>query len=115
MRSLIMHMGSFSSEGGSARQLLPDDRQQQLDPNYSPMEDKIVFGSESNDPSSAIRVLDVASRQVSNLPDSQGVYSPRWSPDGRYISAFSADSRRLLLFDFKTQKWVNCPMDRWAG
>ena len=96
----------ISSEGGSARQLLPDDRQQQLDPNYSPDGSKIVFGSESNDPSSAIRVLDVASRQVSNLPDSQGVYSPRWSPDGRYISAFSADSRRLLLFDFKTQKWI---------
>jgi WD40 repeat protein len=50
-------------------------------------------------------VLDVASRQVSDLPDSQGLYSPRWSPDGRYISAFSADSMKLLLFDFQTRKW----------
>jgi Tol biopolymer transport system component len=95
-----------SSGGGSPRQLLPDDRQQQLDPNWSPDGSKIVFAGESNDPASAIRILDLANRQVSSVPDSQGFYSPRWSPDGRYISAFSADSRTLLLFDFQTQKWA---------
>jgi WD40 repeat protein len=42
---------------------------------------------------------------VSTLPASQGYFSPRWSPDGRYIAAFSADSKTLLLFDFKTEKW----------
>ncbi len=91
--------------GGSPRPLLPEDRQQQLDPNFSPDGSKIVFGGESNDPSSAIRVLDLATRQVSTLPQSQGNFSPRWSPDGRYISAFSADSTKLLLFDVTAQKW----------
>ena len=85
---------------------MPDDPRQQLDPNWSPDGSEIVFSNESNDPSSAIHVLDVASRHVSDLPDSQGLYSPRWSPDGRYISAFSADSSRLLLFDFQTKKWA---------
>ena len=94
-----------SAEGGSPQLLMPDDPRQQLDPNWSPDGSKIVFGNESNDPSSAIHVLDVASRKVSDLPGSQGLYSPRWSPDGRYISAFSADSMRLLLFDSQTQKW----------
>jgi serine/threonine protein kinase/Tol biopolymer transport system component len=95
----------ISPAGGTPRALLPEDRQQQLDPNFSPDGSKIVFGGESNDPSSAIRVLDLASRQISTLPDSQGDFSPRWSPDGRYISAFSADSTRLLLFDLKTKNW----------
>ena len=99
-------MYEVSPDGGSPRLLLPDDASQQLDPNWSPDGSKIIFAGESNDPSSAIRVLDVVSRQVSSLPGSQGFYSPRWSPDGRYVSAFSADSKTLLLFDFQTKKWT---------
>lgn len=41
-----------------------------------------------------------------HVPGSQGMYSPRWSPNGQYIPAISADSKRLLLFDFQTQKWT---------
>ena len=95
-----------SANGGSPRQLLPDDREQQLDPNWSPDGSKIVFAGESNNPASFIRILDLASHKVSNLADSQGLFSPRWSPDGRFISAFSSDSTRLLLFDLQTQKWT---------
>ena len=96
-----------SPDGGSPRQLLPDDHGQQLDPNWSPDGSKIIFAGESNDPTSAIHILEVTSRKISDLPGSQGLYSPRWSPDGRYISAFSADSKTLLLFDFQTQKWTD--------
>jgi Tol biopolymer transport system component len=96
-----------SAEGGSPQQLLPEDPRQQLDPNWSPDGTKIVFSNESNDPSSAIHVLDIASHEVSDLPGSQGLYSPRWSPDGRYVSAFSSDSMKLLLFDFQTKKWTD--------
>ena len=31
--------------------------------------------------------------------------SPRWSPDGQRLVATSKDYKRLVLFDFKTQKW----------
>ena len=95
----------IAAEGGSPRPLLPNDAGQQLDPNWSPDGSKIVFGGESNDPASTIRVLDVASHQISTLPGSEGLYSPRWSPDGRYIAAFSGDSTRILLFNFETGKW----------
>ena len=95
-----------SPDGGSPRLLLPDDRTQQLDPNWSPDGTKIIFSGQSNDPSSAIRVLDVASQQLSTVPGSSGLYSPRWSPDGRHILAFSGDSKVLFLFDSDTQKWT---------
>src|SRR5258708_22300067 len=95
-----------SSQSGSPRQLIPADPRHQLDPNWSPDGSKIVYGGQSGDATSAIRILDLASHQVSNLPDSQGLFSPRWSPNGRYILAFSADSMKLLLFEFQTQKWT---------
>jgi eukaryotic-like serine/threonine-protein kinase len=102
----LARMYAVSPEAGSPRQLLPDDHRHQLDPNWSPDGNKIVYGGQSNDAASAIHILDLASRQVSDLPGSQGLYSPRWSPNGRYVSAFSGDSMRLLLFDFQNQKWT---------
>jgi Tol biopolymer transport system component len=98
-------MYEVSPDGGTPTLVLPDDHTQQLDPNWSPDGTKIVFAGESNNPSSAIHILDVATRKLSDVPGSQGLYSPRWSPDGRYISAFSGDSKTLLLFDSQTQKW----------
>ena len=95
-----------SREGGSPRQLMPDNPDPQADPNWSPDGSKIVFAGRTADPASSIRILDLATHQVSTLPGSQGMFSPRWSPDGRYIPALSADSKRLLLFDFQTQKWT---------
>jgi Tol biopolymer transport system component len=96
----------ISADGGSSRQLMPDDPNPQWDPTWSPDGSKIVFGGLVRDPASTIRVLDLASHQVSTLPESQGLFSPHWSPDGRYIAALSADSTRLLLFEVQTQKWT---------
>jgi Tol biopolymer transport system component len=95
-----------SAEGMPPHLLMPDDQSQQWDPNWSPDGSKIVFGGASNDPSSTIRILDLKTHQVDTLPGSQGLFSPRWSLDGRYISGVSADSTRLLLFDFQAQKWM---------
>lgn len=99
-------MYEISPGGGSPRAVLPDDHSQQLDPNWSPDGSKIIFANESNDPSSAIHILDLATHKITDLPGSQGFYSPRWSPDGRYVSAFSGDSKTLFLFDVQTQKWA---------
>jgi serine/threonine protein kinase/Tol biopolymer transport system component len=96
----------ISPEGGSPRQLMPGDPHFQGDPNWSPDGSKIIFGGRSNDSTSEIRLLDLTTHQVATLPGSQGLYSPRWSPNGRYIPAFSADATRLLLFDFQSQKWT---------
>ncbi len=94
-----------SPQGGSPRQLLPDDSIPQTDPTWSPDGAKIVFGGVSNDANSVITVLDGASHQLSTLPGSKGLFSPRWSPDGRYIAALPGDSTKVLLFDMSSQKW----------
>ena len=94
-----------SPDGGTPRELMPDDARSQQDPNWSPDGSKIVFGGNSSDPSAEILVFDTKTHQSTTLAGSQGMFSPRWSPDGRIIVAFSADSTRLLMFDFGTQKW----------
>jgi Tol biopolymer transport system component len=33
------------------------------------------------------------------------MFSPRWSPDGRYIAAMTLDQHRLMVFDRKAQTW----------
>jgi WD40 repeat protein len=84
---------------------LPEDPEPKQDPDWSPDGDKIVFGSVPADNNSALRVLDLNTRRVSAFSGYQGLFSPRWSPDGRYIVAMPADSLSLVLFDFRTHKW----------
>ncbi len=94
-----------AADGGSPRQILPDDPEPKQDPDWSPLGDKIIFGGVPADTNSAIHVLDLKTNSVSELPGSRGLYSPRWSPDGRFIVAMPIDGLSLVLFDFQTQKW----------
>jgi len=43
-------------------------------------------------------------RRVYQLPNSGGLFSPRVSPDGRYISALTVDQAKLMLFDTGTEQ-----------
>jgi serine/threonine protein kinase/Tol biopolymer transport system component len=98
-------MFTVSADGGTARELLPEDSERKYDADWSPEGTKIVFGNGPTNPNSSIRILDVNSQQLSTLAGSTGLYSPRWSPDGRYIAAMNFDSSSLMLFDIQTQKW----------
>jgi hypothetical protein len=51
------------------------------------------------------------SHRVSDLPGSKGLFSPRWSPDGRFIVALTgaaAPTEKLMFFDVNAQKWEEC-------
>ena len=52
-----------------------------------------------------IRLFDLAERRLSAVPGSQGLWTARWSPDGRYIAALTEDSNSLMLFDFRAGIW----------
>jgi Tol biopolymer transport system component len=53
---------------------------------------------------SVLQQLDLKTRALSTI-SSPGIYAPRRSPDGRYLSTFNADSRKLLLFDLASKRW----------
>jgi Tol biopolymer transport system component/DNA-binding winged helix-turn-helix (wHTH) protein len=101
----------ISAEGGDAELLAAPEKKYYQDPNWSPDGKRLVF-SESDEAPMAIHILDLQSRQVSDLPGSKGLFSSRWSPDGRFILANTSDigpnPQKLMLFDVNRQSWQEC-------
>jgi Tol biopolymer transport system component len=92
------------SQGGASEPLFPKGGGG-VDFNWSKDGNQIIFSNGPEDQPASIQVFDLASRQFSTFPGSEGLFSPRLSPDGRYLAALSRDSSSLMLFDFRTQKW----------
>jgi Tol biopolymer transport system component/DNA-binding winged helix-turn-helix (wHTH) protein len=95
------------SDGGTPRQLLPGEGPE-ADPNWSPGGEQLAFAPfpwEVPLEQTGIRILDLNTGKVSTLPGSQSLFSPRWSPDGRYLVALHRDGTPRL-FDFKAGAWV---------
>jgi serine/threonine protein kinase/Tol biopolymer transport system component len=96
------------SDGGTPKEAMPGEHHE-ADPSWLPGRNALVFGGapwEGGPPEqSAIYLLDLNTQQVSEIPGSHGLFSPRPSPDGRFIAALAADSTSLKLFSFASQKW----------
>ncbi len=120
----IVYMGSaigkpwkayaISAQGGTPEELLPGPTTEG-DPAFSPDGARIVFstGEPSGQRNSEIRTMDVATKQITTVPGSNGMFSPRWSPDGRYLAAldFEERSKTMRIFDFQTGKWSDWATD----
>jgi len=101
---------SVSIEGGQP-QIVADEPRSQADPDWSPDGTAIVYGrsseymAEDSTPKS-IQTVNLTTRRVSTIPGSEGLFSPRWSPDGRSLVAMRLDQRKLMRFDFAARQWT---------
>jgi serine/threonine protein kinase/Tol biopolymer transport system component len=97
------------ANGGPAREAAPQDAESQIDASWSPDGKKLALGRSigpgPEDREVTIQIADIESGRVTPVPGSKGLFSPRWSPDGRHLAAVSHDSLRLLLYEFSSQQW----------
>jgi serine/threonine protein kinase/Tol biopolymer transport system component len=97
-----------SAEGRNMEQL--SSGQSDYDPSWSKDGSQLMFAvlpaPAADVPGPArIMLLDLKTRATTQLAGSEGICCPRWSPDGRWIIALSADNQKLLLFDMSTKQW----------
>jgi Tol biopolymer transport system component/DNA-binding winged helix-turn-helix (wHTH) protein len=98
-----------NADGGSPERLMREDRNV-ADPSFSPDGKSIIFGGvpdlmgQGSTPRS-IKILELSSGRISELPHSEGLFSPRWSPDGHYIAALTLDQQKVMLYDVAARTW----------
>jgi Tol biopolymer transport system component/DNA-binding winged helix-turn-helix (wHTH) protein len=101
----------ISRDGGVPQQLIPGDQQEEGVPTWSPDGKHLTFGRLRYQPDKIdISIVDLQTGQIKTVPGSKGLWSPRWSPHGRYLMALAANavsfnSKSLLVFDFQANRW----------
>ena len=80
----------------------------EIDPNWSSDGQMLVFSHFpvfDRQADLGIYSFDLVTHRLGKLPGSDGLWMPRWSPDGSFILGRSADSLSLMLFDVPRQTW----------
>jgi eukaryotic-like serine/threonine-protein kinase len=75
---------------------------------WSPSGDALAYGPSSVDAGSsrsALHIVNLRTHETREVPGSQGLFSARWSPDGRYLVALTANGVDLRLYDFNRGAW----------
>jgi serine/threonine protein kinase len=74
-------------------------------PSWSPDGKSIYFNDYPIAGHLRIRILDMETKKVSNMPGSDGYYAPQWSPDGQYLAGIQNPPKSMALYSVKTKQW----------
>jgi dipeptidyl aminopeptidase/acylaminoacyl peptidase len=62
-----------------------------------------------------LAVFDLLSGTYVRTPESDGMHSPAWSPDGRFAAAISDGGDEIRLFEFSSAKWKTVARSQSVG
>ena len=91
-----------ASGGDSPKQIAPSNTDDfDTDPTWTPDGKSIVFAraGAGGEGKQAIYRVDLGNGNLTMIPGSDELESPRLSPDGQHIAALTRDAKKLLLFD----------------
>jgi DNA-binding winged helix-turn-helix (wHTH) protein/Tol biopolymer transport system component len=79
-------------------------------PDLSPDGESIVIGpdlvtADRTPERSELYLFNLKSGEKSVVPGSQGLFGAVWSPDGRYLAAYSTDKKVMKIYDFARGRW----------
>jgi serine/threonine protein kinase/Tol biopolymer transport system component len=98
----------ISADGGSTEKL-PTGEHNAFATNWSPDGNSITFEDEyygeHDEDLTSIRSLDLKTGRIVTLPGSETMLAPQRSNDGRYLTAATKDRKKLMIFEFETQRW----------
>jgi len=80
------------------------------DPGFEPDGKTLVFGPLLTSPPGIVR-WDLASGQPSLVPASEDLFSPRPSPDGRFLAAVRRSTGQLAVLEVPTGRWSDLTTD----
>lgn len=95
---------------GGAPQPLTSGDADHMDASWSPSGEALVYGPSygaivNQHAATTLEILDLQSHQITEVPNSNGLFSPRWSADGRHLFAMTPRQPKGMLFDLKTHAW----------
>lgn len=97
---------TVSVDGGIPQPVIENDKLYRDYADWAPGGESVTIGVESGvSEQSGISLVSLKTRQVSELPGSQGMHLPRWSSDGNYLAATSLDARGVFIFDNRSKQW----------
>jgi eukaryotic-like serine/threonine-protein kinase len=99
----------ISVDGGTPEKLTSEGFTEVL-PSWSPDGKSVYFNDYPIQGHLRIRIVDLETKKVTTMPDSEGYYAPLWSPDGQYLAAIRNPPKSAALYSMTTKRWKQLKM-----
>ncbi len=98
-----------SSAGGTPQPLI-EATIGMSDPDWSPDGSRLVVDrdlpQENQHPHPMLAIIEMGTLKIANIPASEDLHMPRWSPSGRYIAAVRGTHSEIQIFDLVSRNWA---------